>query len=77
MGIYFCLVPNICALKYSSLPISAYFLTPFSTALDKVQQERGWRRAAILSPIEMKKKSLRHMVLHKITIREKPAAVSG
>lgn len=55
MGLYFCLVPNICALKYSLLPISAYFLTPLSTALDKAQQERGWKRAAILSPIEMKK----------------------
>lgn len=31
------LLPNICALNYNSLPISAYFLTLLSNAVDKEQ----------------------------------------
>jgi len=37
-GIYLCLLPNICALNYNSLPIPAYFLMLLGNALHKEQE---------------------------------------
>lgn len=68
------LLPNICARDYTSLPSLARSLRLLGSAVDK---ERGEGEGCYPVPYLSEKKSLRHMVLHKITSREKPGAALG